>query len=124
MNALMVNEYSRTLLVPLLHSNFFLFSELADYLTCFFYFCFYLKKKGIFTVFLFSDSTISNWHFRVYNPHSGLDLLKVVTASKAQVLQRTGRAGREAPGVCYRLFTESEFNNMNTNTVPEIQRSA
>ncbi|KAI8752908.1 ATP-dependent RNA helicase DHX33 [Biomphalaria glabrata] len=59
---------------------------------------------------------------KVYNPHSGLDLLKVVTASKAQVLQRTGRAGREAPGVCYRLFTESEFQNMSTNTVPEIQR--
>uniref|UniRef100_A0A0B7BJK1 RNA helicase n=1 Tax=Arion vulgaris TaxID=1028688 RepID=A0A0B7BJK1_9EUPU len=59
---------------------------------------------------------------RVYNPHSGLDLLKVVTASKAQVLQRTGRSGREAPGVCYRLFTESEFNKLSPNTVPEIQR--
>ncbi|CAL1531658.1 unnamed protein product [Lymnaea stagnalis] len=59
---------------------------------------------------------------KLYNPHSGLDLLKVVTASKAQVLQRTGRAGRESPGVCYRLFTESEFQSMSTNTVPEIQR--
>ncbi|XP_059166175.1 ATP-dependent RNA helicase DHX33-like isoform X2 [Physella acuta] len=59
---------------------------------------------------------------KVYNPHSSLDLLKVVTASKAQVLQRTGRAGREAPGFCYRLFTELEFQNMSTNTIPEIQR--
>ncbi|CAG5136665.1 unnamed protein product, partial [Candidula unifasciata] len=59
---------------------------------------------------------------KMYNPHTGLDLLKVVTASKAQVLQRTGRAGREAPGVCYRLFTEAEFDKLSPNTVPEIQR--
>ncbi|KAK3696103.1 hypothetical protein RRG08_061878 [Elysia crispata] len=59
---------------------------------------------------------------KVYHPLSGLDLLKVVTASRAQVLQRTGRAGREAPGICYRLFTEAQFKAMDVNTVPEIQR--
>ncbi|KAK3087907.1 hypothetical protein FSP39_012332 [Pinctada imbricata] len=60
---------------------------------------------------------------KVFNPLSGLDLLKVVRISKAQGLQRTGRAGREAPGACYRLYTEQEFEELKANTVPEIQRT-
>ena len=60
--------------------------------------------------------------YRVFNPFSGLDLLKVVNTSKAQAWQRSGRAGREAPGTCYRLFTESEYDQMRDNTLPEIQR--
>lgn len=48
--------------------------------------------------------------------------MKVVHISKAQALQRSGRAGREAPGTCYRLYTEEQFEALRTNTVPEIQR--
>ncbi|KAK6182959.1 hypothetical protein SNE40_010524 [Patella caerulea] len=59
---------------------------------------------------------------KVYNPNSGLDILKVVRVSKAQALQRTGRAGRESPGTCYRLYTESEYESLQTSTVPEILR--
>ncbi|KAK2146555.1 hypothetical protein LSH36_600g01084 [Paralvinella palmiformis] len=59
---------------------------------------------------------------KVFNPFSGLDLLKVVNTSKAQAWQRSGRAGREAPGTCYRLYTESEYDQMRDNTLPEIQR--
>ncbi|KAK3583916.1 hypothetical protein CHS0354_033701 [Potamilus streckersoni] len=59
---------------------------------------------------------------KVYNPNSGLDLLKVVRVAKDQALQRTGRAGREAPGICYRLYTEDEFETFSNTTVPEIQR--
>lgn len=59
---------------------------------------------------------------RVYNPQSGLDLLRVVQVSKEQCIQRTGRAGREGPGICYRLFTEREFERFRENTMPEIQR--
>ncbi len=33
---------------------------------------------------------------------NGIDTLKITTISKAQAAQRTGRAGRTAPGVCYR----------------------
>ena len=36
--------------------------------------------------------------------------------------QRSGRAGREAPGVCYRLYTENEFDQLAENTTPEILR--
>jgi HrpA-like RNA helicase len=43
--------------------------------------------------------------------------------SKSQAWQRTGRAGREAEGSCYRLYSEAEFEAMPLNTVPEILRS-
>lgn len=59
---------------------------------------------------------------KLYNPNSGLDLLKVVRISKAQALQRTGRAGRESSGTCYRIYTEEEFDSFKKNTVPEILR--
>ena len=50
-------------------------------------------------------------------------MLKVHKISKSQAWQRTGRAGRESSGVCYRLFTESEYDSMPLSTVPEILRS-
>jgi len=59
---------------------------------------------------------------KVYNPLTGLDMLKVQPISKAQARQRSGRAGRECAGVCYRLYQESAFSNLQENTVPEIQR--
>ncbi|ELT92273.1 hypothetical protein CAPTEDRAFT_197070 [Capitella teleta] len=59
---------------------------------------------------------------KVYNPSINLELLKVHNISQAQAWQRTGRAGREAPGICYRLYTEPEFHKMPENTIPEIQR--
>ncbi|KAG8452005.1 hypothetical protein GDO86_003980 [Hymenochirus boettgeri] len=57
-----------------------------------------------------------------YNPESGLEVLAVQRVSKAQAWQRTGRAGREDSGICYRLYTEDEFENFDEMTVPEIQR--
>ncbi|XP_071950560.1 ATP-dependent RNA helicase DHX33-like [Antedon mediterranea] len=54
---------------------------------------------------------------------SGLDILKVQRISQAQAWQRMGRAGRERSGVCWRLYTEEEYENLKPNTVPEIQRS-
>ncbi|XP_069082777.1 ATP-dependent RNA helicase DHX33 isoform X2 [Pleurodeles waltl] len=57
-----------------------------------------------------------------YNPGSGLEVLAVQRVSKAQAWQRTGRAGREDSGMCYRLFTEAEFEKFDSMTVPEIQR--
>ncbi|KAM5273954.1 ATP-dependent RNA helicase DHX33 [Ctenodactylus gundi] len=57
-----------------------------------------------------------------YNPDSGLEVLAVQRVSKTQAWQRTGRAGREESGVCYRLYTEEEFEKFDKMTVPEIQR--
>ncbi|TNN64759.1 putative ATP-dependent RNA helicase DHX33 [Liparis tanakae] len=57
-----------------------------------------------------------------FNPDSGLEVLAVQRVSKAQAWQRAGRAGREDSGSCYRLYTELEFDNLISMTVPEIQR--
>ena len=59
---------------------------------------------------------------RGYNPVVGLDLLLVQPISKSQARQRSGRAGREREGYCYRLYTEESFAQLSENTVPEIQR--
>lgn len=53
---------------------------------------------------------------------SGLEVLAVQRVSKTQAWQRTGRAGREDSGICYRLYTEAEFEKFDKMTVPEIQR--
>ncbi len=57
-----------------------------------------------------------------FHPKTGLDALKVQPISKAQARQRLGRAGRESSGVCYRLFTEEQFDELKEMTTPEIQR--
>ncbi|XP_076809784.1 ATP-dependent RNA helicase DHX33-like [Clavelina lepadiformis] len=58
-----------------------------------------------------------------FYPATGLDVLSVQRISQAQAWQRAGRAGRERPGVVYRLYTEAEFETLTANTVPEIQRT-
>lgn len=59
---------------------------------------------------------------RGYNPLIGLDLLLIQPVSKAQARQRSGRAGREMAGYCYRLYTEEAFLSLPEQTLPEIQR--
>lgn len=60
----------------------------------------------------------------VYSPRTGLDSLDIVPISKSEAAQRAGRAGRTAPGQCYRLYSESFHSSLLENTVPEIQRSS
>ncbi|XP_071736415.1 pre-mRNA-splicing factor ATP-dependent RNA helicase DEAH7-like isoform X2 [Rutidosis leptorrhynchoides] len=61
---------------------------------------------------------------KVYNPRMGMDALQVFPVSRAAADQRAGRAGRTGPGTCYRLFTESAYQNeMLPQPVPEIQRT-
>jgi pre-mRNA-splicing factor ATP-dependent RNA helicase DHX38/PRP16 len=61
---------------------------------------------------------------KVYNPKIGMDALQVTPISQANANQRSGRAGRTGPGVCFRLFTNEMFRGeMLENNVPEIQRT-
>lgn len=57
---------------------------------------------------------------RQYDPATGLDRLVTVRSSRASALQRTGRAGRTAPGICFRLFSAHSFSAMTPHTPPEI----
>ncbi|CAL5354367.1 unnamed protein product [Camellia sinensis] len=59
---------------------------------------------------------------RTYCAHTGMESLIIVPTSKAQALQRSGRAGREVPGKCFRLYPESEFEKLSDSTIPEIRR--
>jgi pre-mRNA-splicing factor ATP-dependent RNA helicase DHX16 len=59
-----------------------------------------------------------------YNPRTGMDSLIVTPISKASASQRAGRAGRVAPGKCFRLYTAWAYQNeLEDNTIPEIQRT-
>ncbi|KAF5181629.1 Pre-mrna-splicing factor atp-dependent rna helicase deah7, partial [Thalictrum thalictroides] len=61
---------------------------------------------------------------KVYNPRMGMDALQVFPVSRAAADQRAGRAGRTGPGTCYRLYTDSAYQNeMLPSPVPEIQRT-
>ncbi|RZA11337.1 MAG: ATP-dependent RNA helicase, partial [Proteobacteria bacterium] len=57
-----------------------------------------------------------------YAPWSGLPTLEEKRVSQASCIQRSGRAGRVASGVCYRLFSESDFHARSKFGEAEIQR--
>jgi ATP-dependent helicase HrpB len=58
-----------------------------------------------------------------YEPERGISTLFVEPISQSSAEQRRGRAGRTAPGTCYRLWTESGQLNRPLKNTPEIQRS-
>ncbi|KTW30408.1 uncharacterized protein T551_01691 [Pneumocystis jirovecii RU7] len=57
-----------------------------------------------------------------YNNRLGIEALHIEPVSKSSARQRAGRAGREGPGKCYRLYTESEFKKLKNTSTPEIKR--
>ncbi|XP_021370409.1 ATP-dependent RNA helicase DEAH12, chloroplastic-like isoform X2 [Mizuhopecten yessoensis] len=57
-----------------------------------------------------------------YDPKRKMNTLAVTTVTKSSADQRKGRAGRLGPGICYRLYTENEYDKMKSNMVPEILR--
>ena len=82
---------------------------------------------------------------KMFDPQTGVDALLVVPISKAAATQRAGRAGRLNPninilnfigtyfallfhrtaaGKVFRLYSRDAFENMQEDTVPEIQRSS
>ncbi len=57
-----------------------------------------------------------------YDPASGLDRLELARIGRASAAQRSGRAGRETPGIAYRLWPEREHTARPERERPEIQR--
>jgi len=58
-----------------------------------------------------------------YDAGRGIQTLMVEEISRASADQRAGRAGRTAPGTCWRLWTESGHLNRPARNTPEIQRA-
>ncbi len=56
-----------------------------------------------------------------FDPKSGLSRLVTQRISRASAEQRTGRAGRTAPGVCYRLWSETTQRGLVPQPQPEIR---
>ena len=59
---------------------------------------------------------------RVFRPSLNLDSLLTASVSRSSANQRSGRAGRDAPGNAYRLYTETDFYKLDPDTQPEILR--
>ncbi len=57
-----------------------------------------------------------------FDPGAGLDALMLEPISMASATQRTGRAGRTAPGVCYRLWDKVTERGRASHLEPEINR--
>ena len=55
-----------------------------------------------------------------YSPRTGMTRLATVRVSRASAEQRRGRAGRIAPGVCYRLWSRQEDAALPERSSPEI----
>jgi ATP-dependent helicase HrpB len=55
-----------------------------------------------------------------FSPRTGMTSLETVRVSRASADQRRGRAGRVAPGVCYRLWGEHEQHHLVAHASPEI----
>jgi ATP-dependent helicase HrpB len=56
-----------------------------------------------------------------FDPVSGLTRLVTQRISRASAEQRAGRAGRTAPGVCYRLWSETTQRGLIPQATPEIK---
>lgn len=59
---------------------------------------------------------------KLFHHRIGLEALLAKPISQSAAIQRKGRAGRDAPGKCYRLYTEADYVKLEMNTRPEILR--
>ncbi len=58
-----------------------------------------------------------------YSVRSKVQQLQIEPVSQASAEQRKGRCGRTGPGVCFRLYSEDDFQARSEFTLPEIKRT-
>lgn len=58
-----------------------------------------------------------------FDPNTAMTRLATVRISKASATQRAGRAGRLESGVCYRLWSESQHNELAAFSAPEMTQA-
>jgi ATP-dependent helicase HrpA len=59
-----------------------------------------------------------------YSYRNRVEMLRVEKVSQAAAQQRAGRCGRVADGICFRLYSEDDFNARPAFTDPELLRSS
>jgi ATP-dependent helicase HrpA len=59
-----------------------------------------------------------------YSHRTKVEQLQVEPIAQAAAKQRAGRCGRVAAGICFRLYSEEDFNKRAPYTEPEILRSS
>ncbi|MBN2068967.1 MAG: ATP-dependent helicase HrpB [Opitutales bacterium] len=57
-----------------------------------------------------------------FDPHRGINTILIHNISRASADQRAGRAGRTAPGVCMRLWSEQEHQHRPAQELAEVRR--
>lgn len=57
-----------------------------------------------------------------FNAKIGFESLEVTPISQSNADQRAGRAGREAPGKCWRMYQEGTFRSLDVSAEAEIKR--
>lgn len=57
-----------------------------------------------------------------YDAQYKMNKLKEFWISRASAEQRKGRSGRTGPGVCFRLFSEDDYDALADYAIPEIKR--
>lgn len=55
-----------------------------------------------------------------FDPSTGMTALATIRVSQASADQRRGRAGRQGPGICVRLWPEQEMRSLKAHDEPEI----
>ncbi|KAF0594613.1 ATP-dependent helicase HrpB [Pseudomonas aeruginosa] len=58
-----------------------------------------------------------------FDPSSGMTRLATQRISQASAAQRAGRAGRSEPGICYRLWSQTQHEQMAAYGAPEIHQA-
>ncbi|HMM44669.1 MAG TPA: ATP-dependent helicase HrpB [Candidatus Macondimonas sp.] len=58
-----------------------------------------------------------------FDPARAMEHLVTVPVSRAAAEQRAGRAGRQGPGDCYRLYAERDFERAPAQDEPEIRQA-
>ncbi len=59
----------------------------------------------------------------LFSPWTGLKILSDKPITQSSAIQRTGRAGREAPGECWRLYSKQDYDEREAFTIPAIMRA-
>ncbi|CAI7996256.1 Probable ATP-dependent RNA helicase DHX34 [Geodia barretti] len=57
-----------------------------------------------------------------YDSQAKMRRLQEFWISRASAEQRKGRAGRTGPGVCYRMYSDSDYDSFSEYSTPEIMR--